>query len=60
MNIQYMDLHIHSTYSDGTMSPMEIIEECERNNVSVVSITDHNVLEGSKEGKLTTSIRIHV
>ena len=28
-----VDLHIHSYYSDGTMSPQEIVEEAIRKNV---------------------------
>lgn len=52
--MHYVDLHIHSFYSDGTMSPAEIIKEAEQNNVSVISITDHNVLEGSQEAILLT------
>ena len=27
--MHYVDLHIHSFYSDGTMSPAEIINEAE-------------------------------
>lgn len=43
------DLHIHSYYSDGTMSPEEIVEEAIRNNVGLIAITDHDVIEGSLE-----------
>ena len=50
--MSYIDLHIHSYYSDGTMSPEEIIKEAERMEVSVISITDHDVLEGSREAIL--------
>lgn len=40
------DMHIHSFYSDGTYSPEKILEEAKRNHVSVISITDHNCLDG--------------
>jgi len=43
-----VDLHIHSYFSDGTMSPVEIIEEALRKGVSVIAITDHENIEGSK------------
>ena len=46
---KFVDLHIHSFYSDGTMSPKEILEEAIKNNVGVMAITDHDVLEGSIE-----------
>lgn len=43
------DLHIHTYYSDGTMSPEEIVEEALRNNVGLIAVTDHDVIEGSQE-----------
>lgn len=53
--MSYVDLHIHSYYSDGTMSPEEIIQEAIKNNVSVISITDHDMLDGSRKGIALTS-----
>lgn len=47
--MDYVDFHIHSYYSDGTMSPKEILEEAARKKISRLAITDHNVLEGAKE-----------
>lgn len=44
-----VDLHMHSYYSDGTMSPREILEMAKEKNISVLALTDHDVLEGSKE-----------
>lgn len=41
------DLHIHSYYSDGTMSPEEIYKTALENQVGVLAITDHDILEGS-------------
>ncbi|WP_310602107.1 PHP domain-containing protein [Anaerosporobacter sp.] len=43
------DLHIHSFYSDGTMSPMEILRESMAKGVGCVAITDHNEIKGSIE-----------
>jgi len=40
------DLHIHTTYSDGTMSPEEVVDEAVRIGVSTISITDHDTVEG--------------
>ena len=39
------DLHMHSYYSDGTMSPREIVEDAKKRNVQLIAITDHNVLD---------------
>ena len=46
-----VDLHMHSYFSDGTMSPTEIIEEAKRRNVEIISITDHNRIEAYNEAK---------
>ena len=43
------DLHMHSYYSDGTMSPREIVEDAKKRNVQLIAITDHNVLDSYTE-----------
>lgn len=40
-----VDLHIHSFYSDGTMSPQEIVREAKGKNLKIIAITDHNTVE---------------
>ena len=39
------DLHIHSSYSDGTCAPLEILELAKENNLSGLSITDHDSID---------------
>ncbi len=46
MNI---DLHCHSTNSDGTWSVSEILVDAERKGVKVLAISDHDNLKGSRE-----------
>jgi predicted metal-dependent phosphoesterase TrpH len=46
---KYADLHIHSYYSDGTMSPEEILIKARENEVGLLAVTDHNILEGTLE-----------
>lgn len=41
-----VDLHMHSFFSDGTMSPEEIVKKAKNNNVKIVSLTDHNCIDG--------------
>ena len=43
-----IDLHIHSTASDGTLRPSEILILAQHLNIAAISITDHDTLEGSK------------
>ena len=44
-----IDLHIHSTASDGTLSPSEIISLAHSLNLGAIAITDHDTIDGSKE-----------
>ena len=44
-----IDLHIHSTASDGTLSPSEILNMAQRLNLGAISITDHDTIDGAKE-----------
>ncbi len=37
-----IDLHIHSNYSDGTLSPHEIIDFAVGHEITTISITDHD------------------
>ena len=47
MSDKIADLHIHSYYSDGTMSPEEILTAALSKGVGLIAISDHNSLEGS-------------
>lgn len=40
------DLHIHSTSSDGHFSPTEIVQMSNKLGLEVISITDHESVEG--------------
>lgn len=42
--MKYADLHIHSCYSDGTLTPEEIIALARENGVKFISITDHDTI----------------
>lgn len=43
----FVDMHIHSIYSDGTFTPEKIIAAAKARNVSVVSVCDHNEIRGT-------------
>lgn len=42
-----IDLHVHSTASDGTLTPTEILEMAVQLGLKAVSITDHDTISGS-------------
>ena len=41
---ELIDLHIHTTSSDGVLTPYEVIDEAKKNNVKTISITDHDTV----------------
>lgn len=43
-----IDLHTHTNYSDGDLSPNELLKLAYENNISTISITDHNTVLGLK------------
>jgi len=48
-----IDLHIHSTASDGTLSPAEIFKLAQKLKLKAIAITDHDTIAGSKEALQT-------
>lgn len=44
-----IDLHIHSTASDGSLSPSQIVETAKKTGLRAIAITDHDTIEGSAE-----------
>lgn len=43
-----IDLHLHSYYSDGELSPDELIKQAKKKNISTIAITDHDTILGVK------------
>ena len=44
-----VDLHLHTTFSDGTLSPTELVGLCARSGLRTIAITDHDSTEGIPE-----------
>jgi predicted metal-dependent phosphoesterase TrpH len=42
----FTDLHLHTTFSDGTYSPEELAAEAKRFGLVAVALTDHDTVEG--------------
>ncbi len=43
------DMHVHSIYSDGFLTPKELVAEGVKNGVQVMSLTDHDTMQGVAE-----------
>ena len=45
-----IDLHLHTYYSDGTMSPKALVALAAEQGVDTIAITDHDGIGGIREG----------
>ncbi|MCK9292923.1 MAG: PHP domain-containing protein [archaeon] len=44
------DLHLHTHYSDGVLSPKSLVELAKKRKLQAISITDHDTTDGLREG----------
>ena len=44
------DLHIHTCYSDGALTPQEVVDRWMDEGYELIAVTDHDGIEGSIEG----------
>lgn len=44
-----VDLHMHSTASDGTQTPAQMAQECKKAGLSHAALTDHDCITGVRE-----------
>lgn len=44
----YIDLHLHTNYSDGVKTPSELLEMVREKKLAAFSVTDHDTIEGYK------------
>lgn len=48
-----LELHAHTTYSDGTLSPTELVQSAAKAGVQALAITDHDTIAGWAEAIAT-------
>ncbi|MDD6221941.1 MAG: PHP domain-containing protein, partial [Lachnospiraceae bacterium] len=46
-----VDLHVHSTFSDGTATPREIVQMAAAAGLSAMALTDHDTAAGVREAQ---------
>ncbi len=44
-----IDLHTHSNYSDGSMTPSELVNYAKNSGLYAISLTDHDTVDGVEE-----------
>ena len=47
--MDYIDLHTHSHFSDGSMSPTELVELASKCGLKAIALTDHDTFDGVAE-----------
>ena len=47
----YIDLHLHSTQSDGSFSPTQVVQRAAELGLSAISLTDHDSVAGVREAQ---------
>lgn len=50
---KHIDLHTHSTCSDGTLTPSEVIKLAKEKGLSAIALTDHDTVDGLIEAIAT-------
>lgn len=53
---RFVDLHMHSTFSDGRYTPTQLVDEAAACGVDVISITDHDSWNGVAEAAAAAEI----
>lgn len=54
---QYIDLHLHSTCSDGAFSPAELVERAGKAGLTAIAIADHDSVTGISEAVTAGEMR---
>jgi len=55
-----IDLHTHSTASDGSLSPISLITEAVKRGLTTIALTDHDTIEGNEDAaKAASTLGIH-
>src|SRR5438552_15165118 len=52
-----VDLHMHSTASDGVYSPAEVVQIALTNQMDVIALTDHDNVAGIPEAQQAASAK---
>ncbi len=52
----HIDLHLHSCFSDGVLSPKALLERATRAGIKILALTDHDTLVGFSEAQQAASV----
>ena len=49
--MEYIDLHTHSTCSDGSMTPYELVKHAHERGLKAIALSDHDTIAGIDEAR---------
>jgi predicted metal-dependent phosphoesterase TrpH len=52
-----LDLHTHSNASDGSLTPVQLIQEAAKRGLSAIALTDHDTINGLEDARNEAAIR---
>jgi predicted metal-dependent phosphoesterase TrpH len=55
-----VDLHLHTTFSDGTYTPAQVVDLARRSGMTAVAITDHDTCAGLTPAKQAAGISLDI
>lgn len=55
MTEKYIDLHVHSNESDGTLTPAEVVMLAKEQGLSAIALTDHDTIDGLPAARQTAA-----
>jgi predicted metal-dependent phosphoesterase TrpH len=54
------DLHLHTTHSDGSYTPAEVVDVARRSGLIAIAITDHDTMSGVAEARTCAPVDLEV
>jgi predicted metal-dependent phosphoesterase TrpH len=56
---QQIDMHLHTWFSDGDLSPKKVVLACKEAGKRVIAITDHDTIKGTWQA-ITIAKKYHI
>jgi predicted metal-dependent phosphoesterase TrpH len=54
------DLHLHTTHSDGSYTPAEVVDLARRSGLAAIAVTDHDTTAGIEDARRAAGDRLEV
>lgn len=48
---EFVDLHMHSTFSDGALAVRDLIDYCSQQDLTAIAVTDHDNIDSFEDGR---------